>query len=165
MGELSRSTSASKSVSDPEDILGQFFFAFGQGAGTMRVRRGAIAALRQRYQDPIRAAGGDWDTAAPHVLSLLAQVGRLASLLATQAGRSAIGETDFTQARRMVEAMAHSRAEHAGRLIAGPFCPPVPGEEAQPEACASVVPASSGSLEAPPGAWPPAGTLAEVRTH
>jgi hypothetical protein len=115
---------------DPDDILGQFFFAFGQGAGNMRVQRGAIAALRRRYRPAIEVARHEWDSAAPHVLGLIAQVGRLAAALATQSGRAAIAEADFMTARRLVEANAHRRAESDGRLIAGPFCPPVPGESA-----------------------------------
>jgi hypothetical protein len=110
-----------------EDILGQFFVAFGQGAGQMRVRRTAIAALRNRYADPIRAAKVDWDSVAPSVLGLVAQVGRLAALIATQAGRAAICESDFTRARQTVEANVHHRSD-AGVLITGPFCPPVPEE-------------------------------------
>jgi len=110
-----------------EDILGQFFVAFGQGAGQMRVRRTAIAALRKRYADPIRAANVDWDRVAPSVLGLVGQVGRLAALIATQAGRAAICEGDFTLARQTVEANVHHRSD-AGVLITGPFCPPVPEE-------------------------------------
>ena len=121
--------SRARTVPDPEDILGQFFFAFGQGAGHMRVQRSAIAALRNRYRPAIRTACDQWDSAAPHVLSLVAQVGRLASALATQAGRSAISETDFLTARRIVESNAHRQAESSGQLIAGPFCPPVAGEQ------------------------------------
>jgi hypothetical protein len=93
----------------------------------MRVRRTAIAALRNRYADPIRAANVDWDSAAPSVLSLLAQVGRLAALIATQAGRAAICESDFTRARQAVEASVHHRSD-AGVLITGPFCPAVSEE-------------------------------------
>ncbi len=36
------------------DILGQFYCAFGQGAGAIRIRRTAIAALRARYREPIQ---------------------------------------------------------------------------------------------------------------
>lgn len=114
--------------SEAEDILGQFCFALGQGAGMMRVQRGAIAALRRRYAGPIQGAREEWDNAAPHVLSFVAQVGRLASMLATQAGRTAISEADFMAARRAVETGVHRRAEQGGQLIAGPFCPSVPGE-------------------------------------
>jgi hypothetical protein len=120
--------SRARTVPDPEDILGQFFFAFGQGAGHMRVQRSAIAALRNRYRPAIHSACEQWDSAAPHVLSLVAQVGRLASAIATQAGRAAINETDFLKARRVVESNAHRQAESSGQLIAGPFCPPVMGE-------------------------------------
>jgi hypothetical protein len=109
-------------IESPDDILGQFYFAFGQGAGTMRVRREAIAALRRRYRPAIQTSAAVWPEAAGNVLSLLTQVGRLAALLATQAGRTAITEADFTQARQTVEASVHRRHESGG-LVAGPFCP------------------------------------------
>ncbi len=110
-----------------EDILGQFYFAFGQGAGTTRVSRAAIAALRTRYLPNIRAARIDWNEVSGNVLSLVSQVGRLSALLATQAGRTAISEADFTQARVAVEGNVHRQKEEAG-LMAGPFCCKTPGE-------------------------------------
>ena len=106
---------------DSEDILGQFYFAFGQGAGTMRVQRAAIAALRARYLPNIKAASLDWTDVAGNVLSLLQQVGRLAALLATQSGRTAISEADFNAARTTLEGNVHRQKEEAG-LMAGPFC-------------------------------------------
>ena len=53
---------------DVEDILGQFYCSFGQGAGTMRIRRSAIAALRERYFDPIQDNLDSWKEMAPSVL-------------------------------------------------------------------------------------------------
>lgn len=106
-----------------EDILGQFYCAFGQGAGSVRISRSAIASFRRRYFDPIKASPGPWKAVAPNVLAFVAQVGRLAALLATQAGRTAIHAADFAQARRMVEASVHRSADTANILIAGPHCP------------------------------------------
>ena len=120
-----------------ENILGQFIYAFGQGAGSIRVSRGAIAALRRRYAAPVQSSMSSWDTTAAYVLPLLGQVGRLAALLATQAGRPFIAEADFTLARRQVEHKVHQDAEQSGRLIAGPFCPATP-EDLEP----ATVPAS-----------------------
>jgi hypothetical protein len=117
------------STENAEDILGQFYYAFGQGAGTIRVERGAIAALRHRYFNNIKAAPAPWNAMAGNVLSLLAQVGRLAALLATQAGRTAITEADFMCARAKVESTVHPRANDTGRLVAGPFCALVPEDE------------------------------------
>lgn len=116
---------AGKATFEAEAILGQCCYALGQGAGNMRIRRCAIVALRARYLDPLRNAASTWDDLAGSVLPLLGQVGRLAALLATQAGRTAIHERDFTQARRVVESSAH---QSSGLLIAGPVCPPVPAE-------------------------------------
>lgn len=109
-------------LKNPEDILGQFYVAFGQGAGTMRVRREAIAALRRRYFPAIQASARIWPNVAGNVLSLVMQVGRLAALLATQAGRTAISQADFMLARRTIEAGVHRRHQSGG-LQAGPFCP------------------------------------------
>lgn len=114
------------------DILGQFFCAFGQGAGAIRIRRTTIAALRARYREPIQNSLAEWERSAPHVLSFVAQVGRLAALLATQAGRTAIGPADFTMARRAVEATVHQNAENSGQLFAGMICPAIPGEQPLP---------------------------------
>ena len=120
------------SAANPEDILGQFYFAFGQGAGSMRVRQEAIAALRRRYYPAIQASAAAWPDMAGNILSLLAQVGRLAALLATQAGRTAITAADFMQARRRVEASVHD-IHHAGGLLAGPLCPKIAEDIEAPE--------------------------------
>jgi hypothetical protein len=117
------------STENAEDILGQFYYAFGQGAGAVRVERGAIAAFRNRYFANIKAAPAPWNAVAGNVLSLIAQVGRLAALYATQEGRSSISAADFMRARVLVEAKAHPRANDTGQLIAGPYCRLIPGEE------------------------------------
>ena len=111
-----------------EEILGQFIFAFGQGAGAMRVQRRAIAAFRARYYEPIRLAPGQWKSVSSNVLGFVAQVGRLAAHFATEAGRTSIGEGDFVRARQIVEKNVHQHADVAPVLIAGPFCSVVPGE-------------------------------------
>ena len=105
-----------------DDILGQFFCAFGQGAGSMRIQRSAIAAFRRRYLGPIQSAPGPWKAVSANVLSFVAQVGRFAALLATQAGRTAITGEDFMHARRAVEHTVHGRADELGIFIAGPHC-------------------------------------------
>lgn len=125
MSNNTMGTTISESASD---ILGQFYCAFGVGAGSIRIQRSTIAALRARYAGPIGDAVSDWEHAAPHVLSFLTQVGRLSALLATQAGRTAISPADFTQAREAVEAGVHQSAEHSGKLFAGPYCPALPGQ-------------------------------------
>lgn len=126
-----------------EDILGQYYVAFGQGAGTMRVSRSAIGALRRRYFSPIREIVGQWESLAGSVLPLVAQVGRLASFLATQAGRTAISERDFLRARQVVEASAHQSAG----LLSGPACPVIHDEHVQPEPTVAVP--SPSSMELP----------------
>jgi hypothetical protein len=114
------------------DILGQFYYEFGQGAGHMRVGRSAIAALRNRYLEPIRKAQPQWKTVSTNVLGFVAQAGRLAALFATQAGRTAITESDFTSARQIVEAQVHQSADRSHVFIGGPLCPPLPEEQPVP---------------------------------
>ena len=53
MSTPNRTTTITLNAHAVEDILGQFYFALGQGAGAMRIQRSAIAALRARYADPI----------------------------------------------------------------------------------------------------------------
>lgn len=112
-----------------EDILGQFCFALGQGAGTMRIQRDAICALRARYRDPVTDSLDRWSTLAPNVLSFVTQVGRVAALQATQDGRTAISAADFTYARQLVESQVHRSGERTHGIFAGPICPAVPGEQ------------------------------------
>jgi hypothetical protein len=105
-----------------DDILGQFYFAFGQGATSMRVDRTAIAAFRHRYFDRIVSAPGPWKAAAPNVLAFVEQVGRLCALLATQAGRTAITAHEVRRACPIVEASVHRSADQQNILILGPHC-------------------------------------------
>jgi hypothetical protein len=114
-----------------EEILGQFYFALGQGAGIMRIQRSAITALRTRYAEPIAANVDHWRAAAPNVLAFVSQVGRLAAQLATGAGRGYIAEADFTKARQAVEAAVHSSGDRIHGIFAGPWCPSVATERPQ----------------------------------
>lgn len=132
-----------------DDILGQFCFALGQGAGTMRIRRDAIAALRERYRDPVAAALDRWPTLAANVLSFVTQVGRVAALRATQDGRTAISAEDFIYARQLVESKVHDAGERAHGIFAGPICPAVPGEES-PRPGADQEPATTPELAQQP---------------
>ncbi len=94
MSTPNRTTTITLNAHAVEDILGQFYFALGQGAGAMRIQRSAIAALRARYADPIAANVAHWKSGAPNVLAFVTQVGRLAAQLATAAGRTFISEAD-----------------------------------------------------------------------
>lgn len=113
-----------------DDILGQFCYALGQGAGAIRIQRGAIAALRARYAQPVAAALDRWPAMAPNILSFVTQVGRVAALRATQQGRTAISADDFMYARQLVESRVHGAGERTHGIFAGIFCPTVPGEHA-----------------------------------
>jgi hypothetical protein len=113
-----------------DDILGQFCYALGQGAGAIRIQRDAIAALRARYAQPIAAALDRWPALAPNILSFVTQVGRVAALQTTQQGRTAISADDFMYARQLVESRVHGAGERTHGIFAGILCPTVPGEHA-----------------------------------
>lgn len=130
-----------------DDILGQFCYALGQGAGAIRIQREAIAALRARYAQPVAAALDRWSAMAPNILSFVTQVGRVAALQATQQGRTAISADDFMYARQLVESRVHGAGERTHGIFAGIFCPTVPGEQ-------SPKPATSDDLLEPEGMAP-----------
>lgn len=109
MSTPNRTTTITLNAQAVDDILGQFYFALGQGAGAMRIQRSAIAALRARYAEPIAANVAHWKSGAPNVLAFVTQVGRLAAQLATAAGRTFISDADFTEARTVVEAGRQGR--------------------------------------------------------
>lgn len=125
MSTPNRTTTITLNAHAVEDILGQFYFALGQGAGAMRIQRSAIAALRARYADPIAENVTHWKSGAPNVLAFVTQVGRLAAQLATAAGRTFISEADFTQARTTIEAGVHASGDRLHGLFAGPWCPTI----------------------------------------
>lgn len=125
MSTPNRTTTITLNAQAVDDILGQFYFALGQGAGAMRIQRSAIAALRARYAEPIGANVAHWKSGAPNVLAFVTQVGRLAAQLATGAGRTFISEADFTEARTVVEAGVHASGDRLHGLFAGPWCPPI----------------------------------------
>jgi hypothetical protein len=111
-GDAAKMNSAVTTTSSGEsadDILGQFYFAYGQG-------------VRARYFGPIKTAPGPWKAAAPNVLAFVAQVGRLCTLLATQAGRTAITAHEVRRACSIVEANVHRNADLQRVLILGPHC-------------------------------------------
>lgn len=143
---MSQPTTAVRTPRETEDILGQMFVAFGQGAGQIRVQRSAIATLRARYQGPIQSAPTRWEDLAPNILSFLSQIGRLSALLATQDGRTAISATDVTAARRLVEHRVHHTMDHQGGWQAGMICPAVPGE---PVPINTPAPSEPADLQAP----------------
>ncbi len=134
-----------------EEILGQFYFALGQGAGAMRIQRSAITALRTRYAEPIAQNVNRWKSGAPNVLAFVTQVGRLAAQLATGAGRTFIAEADFTQARTIVEAGVHSSGDRVHGIFAGPWCPTgaTPEPISEPNADQTGVPANSAAPRSP----------------
>ena len=115
--------------SDPTlvaNIVGQFCFAMGQGAGEVRVRRAAIEALRDRYTPYIVNAtqGGvaKWQVEGIHVLEYMRAVGRTAAYYVTTDGRTKIEKDDFLRAAKVVESAAHhDRAP--GRGLQGDWCP------------------------------------------
>ncbi|MBP6771923.1 MAG: hypothetical protein KA154_02930 [Gemmatimonadaceae bacterium] len=157
MSTQTRTTATTNRTSQTaEEILGQFYFALGQGAGAMRIQRSAIAALRARYADPIAQNVDRWKAGAPNVLAFVTQVGRLAAQLATSAGRTFIAEADFTEARTIIEAGVHSSGDRAHGIFAGPWCPTgaTPEPISEPMADHREVAANSVAPRAPIAAVP-----------
>lgn len=104
----------SSGYSEVEQILGQFFVAFGQGAGCVRVRRETILAIRERYLAVIETEAHSWEEEAVQVLERVRTVGRLAALIATERGASSIAREDFVQSTGRIE--SRSRTRWCGRL-------------------------------------------------
>ena len=58
----------SSTYSEVEQILGQFFVAFGQGTGSVRVARETVAAIRDQYIGMIEKYSSSWEDDAVQVL-------------------------------------------------------------------------------------------------
>ena len=77
-----------------ESLVGQFCYAFGAGAGRLRVQRETIATLQARYrpylQANLRTEAGHraWADAKFHLLEYVTAMGRYAASLALQAALS-----------------------------------------------------------------------------
>src|SRR5262245_9222437 len=99
-----------------QNILGQYYFAFGQGArGSMRVSRETIEAIRKRHLERIQRVAVDWNQYHIGVLEYMRAVGRHAALIATEDGRIAISAADYTKAATLSEKRAHE--QHDGEDI------------------------------------------------
>jgi len=97
-----------------DDALGQMYVAFGHGAGSMRVSREAVRALRGRYRGILeREAEKHWEQEAVEVLERLRAVGRLAAQKAAERGDTIIRVDDFTRAAQSVEVTSQTE-----------YCPP-----------------------------------------
>ena len=106
-----------------QNILGQYYFALGQGAGgSMRVSREAIQALRERNLERIQNIAVDWNQFHIGVLEYQRGVGRHASLLATQDGRITITADDYNQAAELSERRAHEQHDQANIQFFGEAC-------------------------------------------
>ena len=99
----------SSGYSDVEQILGQFFVAFGQGSGCVRVGRETILAIRDQYIDMIAKEYGSWEEEAVQVLERVRTVGRLSALIALQRGSSTIERQDFLESTGTVQHRSRTR--------------------------------------------------------
>ncbi len=126
---------------DVESLLGQFCYAFGAGAGGVRVHRETIRALQARYRPYLTvnlstAEGREsWSSAKYHLLDYLSMMGRYGASLALESGDMSIGPEHFTIAADRFEAAAHrtrTRALRAGRWCPGGHSSDRPGTP-QPE--------------------------------
>ena len=122
-----------------ESVIGQFCFAFGSGAGKVRVHRDTIRALQRRYR-PYLAANlaaeggeGDWHRAKYHLLEYVNAMGRYAAALALEGGDTSILPEHFELAAQRFEAAAHRTRDRA--LKAGKWCPGGQRPDARGAAC------------------------------
>ena len=113
----SRGVASTIGADDPlvQNILGQYYFAFGQGAGSMRVSRETIEAIRKRHLERIQRVAVDWNQYHIGVLEYMRAVGRHAALIATEDGRIAISAADYAKAATLSEKRAHE--QHDGEDI------------------------------------------------
>lgn len=79
-------------ASNRDEIMGQIYVAFGQGAG-MRVSRKTCSELWDRYYGKIDNALSKWDTDGVQALERIRALGRMMAAEATTQGLSAIMHT------------------------------------------------------------------------
>jgi hypothetical protein len=112
---------------DVEGIVGQFCFAFGAGAGPLRIQRQTIETLQARYRPYLLAnletesGRRAWSDAKFHLLEYVTAMGRYAASLALQAGEMTILPEHFEVAAKRFEHAAHRTRTRA--IKAGPWCP------------------------------------------
>ncbi len=125
-----------------ESVLGQFCYAFGAGAGHVRVHSAAIRTLQRRYRPYLTANLGsaegraEWQRAKHHLLDYVASMGRYSASLALEGGDMTILAEHVDTAAERFEAAAHRTKARA--LKAGIWCPwghrSDGGRSAQPQA-------------------------------
>lgn len=110
-----------------ESILGQFCYAFGAGAGHVRVHSAAIRTLQRRYRPYLTAnlrsneGRAEWQRAKHHLLDYVASMGRYSAALALECGDMTILAEHVETAAERFEAAAHRTRTRA--LKAGIWCP------------------------------------------
>jgi hypothetical protein len=104
---------------DIEDIVGQCWVAFGQGAGSMKVSREAIAAGRKHYTDYFSNHIATWDDDSLQMLEFVQAAGRLAAHLATFEGFAVIGPRHLQRATVKIFRKAEERHFAMGDC---PYC-------------------------------------------
>jgi hypothetical protein len=80
-------------AAEHDDIMGQIYIAFGQGAGNLRVSRKTCAELRNRYYGKIDKALPQWDAEGAQALERIRTLGRMMAADATNKGLSSIMHT------------------------------------------------------------------------
>jgi hypothetical protein len=109
---------------DSETIMAQIYIAFGQGAGSLYVSRGAIAAGRRQYQKLVAEYSQNWSEVGQNALEYTRSVGRAAAHLAVGEGRNTISADNYAKAAALVRTVSH-HAPPPGPLVDLPigFCP------------------------------------------
>ena len=94
---------------DVEEIVGQCWIVFGQGAGSMGVLREAITAGRKQYIKLFGRHAETWDSDALEVLEFVRAAGRLAAQMAADDGLGAIGAKHLKRAALRVFRLGERR--------------------------------------------------------
>lgn len=80
-------------AAEHDDVMGQIYIAFGQGAGNLRVSRKTCAELRDRYYKLIDNALPQWGAEGAQALERIRALGRMMAAEATNQGLSAVMHT------------------------------------------------------------------------
>lgn len=84
-------------TSDPENVKGQIWCAFGRGVGEMKISAEAAAKLLELWQPSLEALVEVWSVEGPHILARTTnEVAGQAAARASEAGRNTILGEDIS---------------------------------------------------------------------
>jgi hypothetical protein len=113
-----------------EEIMGQYLFALGAGAGGQWIERRAIRVLRRHYLPSIQKAvssGASWERDAVWILHYVNVIGRLAAQRAIDDGHDSINPENLRLAIAAVEANYADKPSPDSPTSEGVWCNPPGG--------------------------------------